>query len=149
MDLETQAKEWMKEKYKDMEMNEYQRKSIEFAIYPATHRILYPALGLAGEAGEVANKVKKFIRDGADKEAFEVKKLEIAAEIGDVLWYCANLANDLGINLSDIASENYSNCQDEVSEAHLGVMEIIGRILMYLILGGCYVVRLCNQHGCH
>ena len=46
-----------------MEMNEYQRKSIEFAIYPATHRILYPALGLAGEAGEVANKVKKFIRD--------------------------------------------------------------------------------------
>jgi hypothetical protein len=54
----------MKEKYKDMEMNEYQRKSVKFAIYPATHRILYPALGLAGEAGEVANKVKKFIRDG-------------------------------------------------------------------------------------
>ena len=150
MDLETQAKEWMKEKYKDMEMNEYQRKSIEFAIYPATHRILYPALGLAGEAGEVANKVKKFIRDGADKEAFEVKKLEIAAEIGDVLWYCANLANDLGINLSDIASENYSKLSvDEVSEAHLGVMEIIGRILMYLTRCGCYVVRLCNQHGCH
>ena len=76
MDLEQQAKEWMKEKHKDMQMNDYQKKSIEFAIYPATHRILYPALGLAGEAGEVANKVKKFIRDGADKEAFEVKKLE-------------------------------------------------------------------------
>jgi hypothetical protein len=56
MNIEQQAKQWMKEKYKDMEMNEYQRKSVKFAIYPATHRILYPALGLAGEAGEVANK---------------------------------------------------------------------------------------------
>ena len=120
MDLEQQAKQWIKEKYKDMEMNEYQRKSIEFAIYPATHRILYPALGLAGEAGEVANKVKKFIRDGADKEAFEVKKLEIAAEIGDVLWYCANLANDLGINLSDIASENYSKLSGRSKRGTLG-----------------------------
>ena len=120
MKLEQEAKQWMQEKYKNMEMNEYQRKSIEFAIYPATHRILYPALGLAGEAGEVANKVKKFIRDGADKEAFEVKKLEIAAEIGDVLWYCANLANDLGINLSDIASENYSKLSGRSKRGTLG-----------------------------
>ena len=77
-------------------------------------------LVLAGEAGEVANKVKKFIRDGADKEAFEVKKLEIAAEIGDVLWYCANLANDLGINLSDIASENYSKLSGRSKRGTLG-----------------------------
>lgn len=120
MDLETQAKAWMKEKYKDMEMNDYQRKSVEFAIYPATHRILYPALGLAGEAGEVANKVKKFIRDGADKEAFEVKKIEIAAEIGDVLWYCAALAHDLGYNLSDIASENYAKLSGRSERGTLG-----------------------------
>ena len=90
MDLEQQAKAWMKEKYKDMEMNDYQRKSVEFAIYPQSHSILYPALGLAGEAGEVANKVKKFIRDGYDKEDFEQKKIELASEIGDVLWYYAD-----------------------------------------------------------
>ena len=149
MDLETQAKAWMKEKYKDMEMNEYQRKSIEFAIYPATHRILYPALGLAGEAGEVANKVKKFIRDGADKEAFEVKKLEIAAEIGDVLWYCANLANDLGINLSDIASENYSKLSGRSKRGTLGG-DGDNRQDTYVSYTRCnnYVARLCIQHGC-
>ena len=120
MDLETQAKQWMKEKYKDMDMNEYQRKSVKFAIYPATHRILYPALGLAGEAGEVANKVKKFIRDGADKESFEVKKVEIAAEIGDVLWYCAALAHDLGFDLSQIASENYGKLSGRSERGTLG-----------------------------
>jgi NTP pyrophosphatase (non-canonical NTP hydrolase) len=110
----------MKEKYKDMEMNEYQRKSVKFAIYPATHRILYPALGLAGEAGEVANKVKKFIRDGADKESFEVKKVEIAAEIGDVLWYCAALAHDMGFNLSDIAADNYNKLSGRNERGTLG-----------------------------
>jgi NTP pyrophosphatase (non-canonical NTP hydrolase) len=120
MDIEKEAQQWLKEKYKDMEMNEYQRKSVKFAIYPATHRILYPALGLAGEAGEVANKVKKFIRDGADKESFEVKKVEIAAEIGDVLWYCAALAHDLGFNLSDIASENYSKLSGRSERGTLG-----------------------------
>ena len=150
MDLEQQAKEWMKEKHKDMQMNDYQKKSIEFAIYPATHRILYPALGLAREAGEVANKVKKFIRDGADKEAFEVKKLEIAAEIGDVLWYCANLANDLGINLSDIASENYSKLSGRSKRGTLGG-DGDNRQDTYVsyIRCGSYVVRLCNQHGCY
>jgi NTP pyrophosphatase (non-canonical NTP hydrolase) len=120
MTLEQQAKQWMKEKYKDMEMNEYQIKAVKFAIYPATHRILYPALGLTGEAGEVANKVKKFIRDGADKESFEVKKVEIASEIGDVLWYCANLANDLGFTLSEIAQENYSKLADRESRGKIG-----------------------------
>ena len=44
-------------------INHYQKKAIETAIYPDSHKIVYPALGLAGEAGEVANKVKKFVRD--------------------------------------------------------------------------------------
>ena len=101
-------------------LNYYQRQAAKTAIYPDSHKIIYPALGLAGEAGEVANKVKKFIRDGADKESFEVKKLEIAAEIGDVLWYCANLANDLGINLSDIASENYAKLSGRSKRGTLG-----------------------------
>ena len=81
-----------------------------------------------GKAIRLVNeKINGYLEDamrlserGADKEAFEVKKLEIAAEIGDVLWYCANLANDLGINLSDIASENYSKLSGRSKRGTLG-----------------------------
>lgn len=120
MDIEKEAQKWLKEKYKDMKMNEYQRKSVEFAIYPHSHSILYPALGLAGEAGEVANKVKKFIRDGYDQENFELKKIELASEIGDVLWYCAALARDLGFDLSTIAQENYTKLSGRKERGTIG-----------------------------
>jgi len=75
------------------------------AIYPREQAIIYPTLGLTGEAGEVANKVKKIIRDGSN---FKDEKLvsEIKAEIGDCLWYIAVLASDFGIKLSDIANTN-------------------------------------------
>jgi len=89
-----------------MELNEYQKKAKVYAIYPESYRITYPALGLVGEAGEVANKAKKLIRDGFTTEELEQKKIEIASEIGDVLWYCAALAQDLGVSLSVIASQN-------------------------------------------
>ena len=59
-------------------------RAVEFAIYPH-HTASHPALGLAGEAGEVANKVKKFIRDGYDKDDFEQKKQELSGEIGTQL----------------------------------------------------------------
>ena len=62
-------------------------------------------LGLAGEAGEVANKVKKLIRDGPDNRPDDWRE-QIASEIGDVLWYCASLATDLNLTLGMIASEN-------------------------------------------
>jgi NTP pyrophosphatase (non-canonical NTP hydrolase) len=62
-------------------------------------------LGLAGEAGEVANKVKKLIRDGPDKRP-ETWREDIASEIGDVLWYCAALATDLNLTLGMIAGQN-------------------------------------------
>ena len=61
---------------------------------------------MTSEAGEVAGKVKKLIRDGADKEDFEVKKLAIASEIGDVLWYCAMMAKEVGVPLNTIMQEN-------------------------------------------
>jgi NTP pyrophosphatase (non-canonical NTP hydrolase) len=84
----------------DLTLNEYQRKARETAIYPAGASILYPALGLAGEAGEVANKAKKIIRDNKlDREG-------MAKELGDCLWYIAALAKDLGYNMSDIAQNN-------------------------------------------
>ena len=83
-------------------MNNYQMKARKFAIYPERMKITYPALGLAGEAGEVADKVKRF-RDGRDDARF---KGEIAREIGDVLWYCSALADDLGFSLQQIAEMN-------------------------------------------
>ena len=81
-------------------LNEYQRKAVGFAVYPPTHKILYPTLGLCGEAGEVAEKVKKQIRDGV------FNRHDVAKELGDVLWYLANTANDLGYTLEDIAKLN-------------------------------------------
>lgn len=87
-------------------LNEYQRGAIETAIYPDDYNIIYPALGLAGEAGEVADKVKKVLRDNNGDFSPE-KKLEIVKEIGDVLWYCASLSNDLGYTLEEVARINY------------------------------------------
>ena len=72
-----------------MTLNEYQQHALETAIYPDDRRIIYPTLGLTGEAGEVADKVKKVIRD-AHEEFTDEKRLEIVKEIGDVLWYCAS-----------------------------------------------------------
>ena len=104
MSLQAEADNWMKEKYK-MDFNKYQQTAVETAIYPDTHRILYPALGMAGEAGEVANKVKKIIRDGTENMPDDWKD-QLASEIGDVLWYCAALSNDIGIPLALIAAQN-------------------------------------------
>ena len=104
MSLQREADNWIKEKYK-MDFTKYQQTAVETAIYPDTHRILYPALGMAGEAGEVANKVKKIIRDGTENLPEDWKD-QLASEIGDVLWYCAALSNDIGIPLSLIAAQN-------------------------------------------
>lgn len=89
-----------------MKLNDYQKMALETAIYPNEYKAIYPALGMAGEAGEVADKVKKIIRDNNSKIDNE-KALEIAKEIGDVLWYCATMANDLGFDLETIAKMNY------------------------------------------
>lgn len=88
----------------EMTLNKYQRLALETAIYPQP--IIYPTLGMTGEAGEVADKVKKVLRDN-NSEFTPDKKFEIAKEIGDVLWYCATLSHDLGYTLEDIARMNY------------------------------------------
>ena len=105
MNLKKEAEQFLKEKYSMSDFNAYQRSSARTAIYPEEHRILYPALGLAGEAGEVANKVKKLIRDGPDGRPDDWRE-QIASEIGDVLWYCAALATDLNLTLGMIAAQN-------------------------------------------
>lgn len=86
-----------------MDFNTYQEKALQTAIYPMP--IIYPALALNGESGEIAEKVKKVLRDNDGVFDNESKK-SIAKEIGDVLWYCAALSEDLGFSFDDIALMN-------------------------------------------
>ena len=89
-----------------MLLNDYQLESRSTARYPdAGSNLIYPTLGLTGEAGEVADKVKKLIRDrdGVVDQRF---KEDVALELGDVLWYVAQLATELGLSLEDVASAN-------------------------------------------
>lgn len=89
-----------------MNFNEYQEKSRKTAVYPDLgSNLIYPTLGLVGEAGEVAEKMKKMIRDDGGKLTEERKEV-LVKEIGDVLWYIAQLATELNIDLDDIASTN-------------------------------------------
>lgn len=89
-----------------MTFEEYQNKSRKTAIYPNLgDNYIYPTLGLVGEAGEVAEKIKKVLRDKNGK-VDKVTKLEIAKELGDVLWYLAQLSSELGLSLNSIASQN-------------------------------------------
>lgn len=89
-----------------MKFSEYQQQSATTAIYPAIgHRVTYPALGLSNEAGEVLGKIKKVFRD---KEGVfnEDTTADISKELGDVLWYIAQVATELGIDLDDVAQAN-------------------------------------------
>jgi NTP pyrophosphatase (non-canonical NTP hydrolase) len=94
----------------------YQRAAVALASYPNVGtNMVYPALGIAGEAGEVADKVKKFwrnkgITDGADLTAGE--KDALVKELGDVLWYIAALGKEIGVSLSDIAAANIAKLTD-------------------------------------
>ena len=90
-------------------LNNYQAQAKDTAIYPEEAKIVYTALGLAGEAGEVADKVKKIIRD-AKSDLFY--KSDIAKELGDVLWYVAILARDLGYSLEEVAQMNLDKLED-------------------------------------
>ena len=104
LDLGAQSNESNKyKKVSDLDM--YQQVAKTTAIYPREQAIIYPTLGLTGEAGEVANKVKKIIRDGSNSKDERLVS-EIKSEIGDCLWYIAVLASDFDIKLSDIASAN-------------------------------------------
>jgi len=89
-----------------MTFDEYQKKSRQTAIYPNRgNNFIYPALGIAGEAGEVAEKIKKVIRDG-NSEIDNKTKEKINKELGDLLWYIAQLATELNLSLDKVASDN-------------------------------------------
>ena len=88
-----------------MELSDYQRKSRRTAEYPREAWLAYPALGLAGEAGEVAEHAKKAIRDDGGQIS-EQRRASMSKELGDVLWYVSQLASELGLDLNEIAEQN-------------------------------------------
>lgn len=91
-----------------MNFDEYQKLSSSTADYPGKGTIIglsYVSLGLAGEAGEVSNKIKKVIRDDA-LIVTEDKREQVRRELGDVLWYAAGLCTELGLSLQDVATYN-------------------------------------------
>src|SRR6056300_1494279 len=119
MNLKQEADQFLEERYGMSDFNSYQRSAAGTAIYPETHKITYPALGMAGEAGEVANKVKKIIRDGK-KSLPDDWQQQLASEIGDVLWYCAALARDLDMSLATIMAANLDKLKTRQEQGTLG-----------------------------
>ena len=118
LDLGAQSNESNKyKKVSDLDM--YQKVALTTAIYPREQAIIYPTLGLTGEAGEVANKVKKIIRDGSNKDDDSLVS-EIKSEIGDCLWYIAVLADDIGCKLSDIANTNLIKLANRKEKGTIG-----------------------------
>lgn len=98
-----------------MTLDEYQGLALESAVYDEQFDILYPALKLAGEAGEVAEKVGKRLRDfNGDFEDPEWRAAA-AKEVGDVLWYIAAFANDIGYTLEQIADMNLEKLASRMS----------------------------------
>lgn len=100
-----------------MNFNDYQDQASKTAIYK--HEIIYPALGLANEAGEVLGKIKKVLRDN-DGDFTPEKREEIGAEIGDVLWYISALARDMNLSLDAIAQQNLNKLNSRLSRGVLG-----------------------------
>jgi len=96
-----------KDIWRVMNLNEYQKLASETMVYPKSQAIFYPILGLLGESGEIANKVKKVLREDQGVGLDGVR-----AELGDVLWYLAAIATDLGADLDDIAQENIEKLYD-------------------------------------
>jgi len=89
-----------------MNFNDYQTKSRKTAGYPAIgHPVIYPTLGLVNEAGEVAGKIKKVFRDKGG-EISEETRSALKAELGDVLWYVAQICTELDMSLDEVALHN-------------------------------------------
>lgn len=102
-----------------MNFNEYQTRSRNTAKYTTIgHPVIYPTLGLVNEAGEVAGKIKKVFRDKEgliNDETLEALK----AELGDVLWYLAQVATELDLSLDDIAESNIAKLYDRLERGKI------------------------------
>ena len=104
-----------------MTFNNFQTNASRTAFYPRNFKnegLYYTTLGLVGEAGEIANKVKKIMRDSEGK-LNKINKADIFDELGDVLWYCASLADELGVNLEDVAKCNLIKLEDRMNRGKI------------------------------
>lgn len=103
-----------------MHLSEYQKKAGETALYPGIgQNLYYPCLGLAGEVGEILNKIKKVMRDH-DNKLPEGFREDLKGELGDVLWYLAALATELKLDLSDVAQANVAKLASRKERGVLG-----------------------------
>lgn len=103
-----------------MDFLEYQRRALAMAVYPGQDTdtgLAYATLGLAGEAGEVANKVKKVLRGDYSSAS---KREELGEELGDVLWYLSAAAREIGMSLDTIAERNIEKLE---SRCERGVLK--------------------------
>lgn len=102
-----------------MELSDYQAKARKTARYPAIgHPVIYPTLGLANEAGEVAGKIKKVFRDKDGQISVETREA-LKAELGDVLWYIAQVATELDLSLDEIAEYNIAKLHDRLGRGKI------------------------------
>jgi NTP pyrophosphatase (non-canonical NTP hydrolase) len=103
-----------------MDFRTYQQRSRETARYPrAGEDCLYPTLGLCGEAGEVADKVKKVLRDRAGVFGPE-ERHDLLLELGDVLWYLSQLSTELGLDLEQVAEANLAKLASRAARNVIG-----------------------------
>jgi NTP pyrophosphatase (non-canonical NTP hydrolase) len=102
-----------------MDFNDYQIKSHKTAKYPAIgHSVIYPTLGLVNEVGEVAGKIKKVFRDKGGEISEETREA-LKAELGDVLWYIAQVATELNLSLDEIAEYNIAKLYDRLERGKI------------------------------
>jgi NTP pyrophosphatase (non-canonical NTP hydrolase) len=103
-----------------MDLNEYQTKSRKTAQYPSIgHSVIYPTLGLSSETGEVAGKIKKIFRDKGGLIG-EAEREALRSELGDVLWYLAQVCTELGLSLDDVARANIEKLYSRLERGKIG-----------------------------
>jgi NTP pyrophosphatase (non-canonical NTP hydrolase) len=97
-----------------MEINNYQKQAVQSAFFTSNEHIgeiPYLTIGVAGETGELCEKIKKMFRDGTTDAEDAIERIHaIGKEIGDVMWYLAVLADTLGLQLSDVCQQNIDKC---------------------------------------
>lgn len=102
-----------------MGFNEYQAETDKTAIYPEEKAIEYLVLGLASEAGEVAGKLKKIIRDREGVIGVHESQV-LCDEVGDVLWYISQIALELNVTLQEVADRNIAKLQSRQQRGVIG-----------------------------